>query len=402
MFSMTRKVLQFLFYSAMAALAPHVHTERPKNTFIFDPDPHSRKTRRSNNAWSYLSDLAEYCPYGAGEAVIKKVEYMKSKRVPNHEFLLCHVKDPRNIRARDTVIRIERFSDNAPLQREPRSDSNLPSLQPPAKDRRSLAPESISDTSSHSSSRSLFGQALDLFAIYCNPVIEFKDYDVLSTLTFNDDSTFVAEQAAVAAMVASGAADEYSAITHQCYWYARVIFNIIVETQAGQYTKRLFEDDKQMGRRGKLRIINDAASNLFIPPGDTSERLIHTYRVKWLQWQVDIEERKKEKDAPLRKEEAARRDAEAVAERERREKLEAMHATFAVASLQQPGTAAWDRACIVVHPSVDVEAVAPSACAVPPRTHFNTPYWSREAQDHEASERKEYDISVANEMVYAM
>ncbi|KAK0183737.1 hypothetical protein F5146DRAFT_1007639 [Armillaria mellea] len=178
----------------MAALAPHIHTEHPKNTFIFDPDPHSHKTRRLNNAWSYLSDLAEYCPYRAGEAVIKKVEYMKSNSLP-----------------------------------------------------------------------SLFGQALDLFAIYCNLVIEFKDYDVLSTLTFNDDSTFVAEQAAVAAMVASGATDKYSAITHQCYWYAWVIFNIIVETQAGQYTKRPFEDDKQMGRHRKLRIINDAASNLFIP-----------------------------------------------------------------------------------------------------------------------------------------
>ncbi|KAK0186914.1 hypothetical protein F5146DRAFT_1141756 [Armillaria mellea] len=29
-------------------------------------------------------------------------------------------------------------------------------------------------------------------------------------------------------------------------------------------------------------------------------------------------------------------------------------------------------------------------------------YWNHEAQDHEASKRKEYDISVANEMVYAM
>lgn len=29
-------------------------------------------------------------------------------------------------------------------------------------------------------------------------------------------------------------------------------------------------------------------------------------------------------------------------------------------------------------------------------------YWNREAQDHETSERKWYDISVANEMVYTI
>ncbi|KAK0488933.1 hypothetical protein IW261DRAFT_1414370 [Armillaria novae-zelandiae] len=265
-----------------------------------------------------MCDLLKcYCPHGAGEALITKVEYMKSSRVPNHKFLLCHVKDPQNIRGRDTVIRIERFSDSAPpSEREPRTDSNLPSLQPPAKERRPLASESMSDMSSHSSSPSLFGQALDVLAIYCMPVIEFKDYDVLSTLTFNDDSTFASEQAAVMAMVASDAADEYSIISHQCYWYAWVIFNIILETQAGQYTKTPLEDDKHMGRRGKVKIVNDAASNIFIPPSDTLKRLVHTYLTKWLQWQVDIEGRKNEKDAPLR-------DAEAAAERERREKLEA-------------------------------------------------------------------------------
>ncbi|KAK0215716.1 hypothetical protein IW262DRAFT_1496562 [Armillaria fumosa] len=271
MFSTARKVLQFLFYSAMASLAPHdVHTEPPKNTIIFQTDPHVRKGRRSQNAFYYLSDIAERCPHGAGEAVIKKVEFMKSSRVPNLEFLLCHVKDPKY--PWQGYCYLDRARDSAPPQQEPRTDSLVPSLQPPTKDSRSLSSESVLDTSSHSSSPSLFGQALDLFTIFCMSVIAFKDYDVLSTLTFNDDSTFSAEEAAVMAMVASDATDEYSVISHRCYWYARP---------------------------WKVRIVNDAASNIFIPPSDTSQRLAHTYLAKWLQWRVDIEERKKEKDAPL-------------------------------------------------------------------------------------------------------
>ncbi|KAK0474575.1 hypothetical protein IW261DRAFT_1568572 [Armillaria novae-zelandiae] len=340
MFSTTLKVLKFLFYSAMASLAPHVDTEPPKNTIIFDPDPHVRNLRRTVNACAYLRDLARYCPHGAGEAVIKKVEFMKSSRVPNHEFLLCHVKDPRNIPGRDTVIQIERFNDSAPSQRP---DTDIPSLQPPAKDRRSLSPQSISDASSHSSSPSIFGPALDLFTIFCMPIITSKDYDVLSTLNFNDDSTFVAEQAAAMAMVASDAADEYNPISHQCYWYARVIFNIIVETQAGNYIKTPPEDNKRMGRRGMVRIVNDAASNIFIPPADTSERLIRTYLTTWHQWQVDIEKKKKEKDAPLQREEAARRDAEAATEREEEARRDAEAAAEREEAAQRDAEAATER-----------------------------------------------------------
>ncbi|PBK70656.1 hypothetical protein ARMSODRAFT_89064 [Armillaria solidipes] len=196
---------------------------------------------------------------------------MKSSRVPNHEFLLCYVRDRRNIYDREAVIRIERFSDSAPPQPplEPHVNISALSLQPPVKDRRSLSSESISGTSSHSSSPSLFGPALDLFTITYMPVIAVKDYDVLSTLTFNDNSTFLAEEAAVIAMVASDAADECSVLSHQCYWYTRVIYNIILETQAGKYTKTPLEDDKRMGRRGRVKIVNDAASNILIPPSDT-------------------------------------------------------------------------------------------------------------------------------------
>ncbi|KAK0215740.1 hypothetical protein IW262DRAFT_1465454 [Armillaria fumosa] len=40
-----------------------------------------------------------------------------------------------------------------------------------------------------------------------------EDYNVLSTLTSNNNSTLLAEKAAVIAMVASDAADEYSVLT---------------------------------------------------------------------------------------------------------------------------------------------------------------------------------------------
>ncbi len=59
------------------------------------------------------------------------------------------------------------------------------------------------------------------------PVLAIEDYDVLSILMFNDNSTFSAEEAAVIAMVASDAADEYSILSRQRYWYTRVLFNII-------------------------------------------------------------------------------------------------------------------------------------------------------------------------------
>ncbi|SJL13030.1 uncharacterized protein ARMOST_16466 [Armillaria ostoyae] len=55
--------------------------------------------------------------------------------------------------------------------------------------------------------------ALDLFTITCIPVIAIEDYDVLSTLTFNDNSTFSAEETVVTAIVASDAADEYNIFT---------------------------------------------------------------------------------------------------------------------------------------------------------------------------------------------
>ncbi|KAK0204149.1 hypothetical protein DFS33DRAFT_1275219 [Desarmillaria ectypa] len=327
----------------MIHIAPFdFHTIPPENTIIFEPDVSARKDRKSQTARSYLSSVAQHCPHGVGEAVVKKIEFMKSSRIPNHEFLLCYVKDHRNIRGREAVIRIERLNDSASLQPlpEPQSGTTKPSLQPPVNDRHSLS-ESISHTSSHSSSHSLSGPALDLFTITSMPVIATKDSNVLSTLTFNDNSTFAAEEAAAIAMVASDAADEYSVLSHQCYWYARVVYNIILETQAGNYTKAPLEDDKRMGKHMGMKIVNDAASNILIPPSDTSKHLTQTYIRKWRELSEDIDDRKKKKEEPIRKaeaaqrgEEAAKRDAESAkrvaeaaqreAERERQEKAAAL------------------------------------------------------------------------------
>ncbi|KAK0232189.1 hypothetical protein EDD85DRAFT_939155 [Armillaria nabsnona] len=232
---------------------------------------------------SSRSSVAQHCPPRAGEAVIKKIEFMKSSRVPNHEFLLCYIKDRRNISGKEAVIRIERFSDSAPPQPplEPHVNISAPSLQP-------------------LSSPSLFGPALDLFTITYMPVIAVKDHDVLSTLTFNDNSTFSAEEAAVIGdRPASYAGDEYSVLSHQCHWYAWVTYNIILETQAGTSTKTSLEDDKRMGRRGRVKIVNDAASNILIPPSDTSKQLAQTYLAKWHERQEDI--KREDKDCRRRR-----------------------------------------------------------------------------------------------------
>ena len=86
------------------------------------------------------------------------------------------------------------------------------------------------------------------------PAIAVEDYNVLSTLIFNDFST---EVTAMIVIVTSDAADE-----HQCYWYARVIYNIIVEMQAEKYTKAPLVNDKRDGRLGMMKIVNDSVSSI--------------------------------------------------------------------------------------------------------------------------------------------
>ncbi|KAG7444780.1 uncharacterized protein BT62DRAFT_921049 [Guyanagaster necrorhizus] len=63
------------------------------------------------------------------------------------------------------------------------------------------------------------------------PVASAWDANMLSTLVSHSDSTFSAEEATVIAIVTSNATDEYMPLTHQCYWYAQIIFNTIIEMQ---------------------------------------------------------------------------------------------------------------------------------------------------------------------------
>ncbi len=243
----------------------------PQNTFIFEPDNNARKEPRYLTARLYLTDVARYCPNGIGEAVVKKIEYRKSSEAPNHEFLLCYVED-RNVPTRQAVIRIERS----------KSDRASPPLLPATH---------FSLVIMRSSSPSLFGKAHDLFTITCD--INAKPSDVvLSTLTFNDNSVFTAEEAAMICQIASDCTNEYSPIRHQCYWYARVIYNVIQEIQSGHFKKIPPEDDKRMGKwHGTMKLVNNDASNIFIPRSSSPEALAEIHLKEWHRWLRDVRER---------------------------------------------------------------------------------------------------------------
>ncbi|SJL16109.1 uncharacterized protein ARMOST_19627 [Armillaria ostoyae] len=257
MFSKARKTLQFLFYAVLTSYAPYdFRTIPPENTIIFVPDVICRRDRRSQTARSYFSSVAQHCPYGAGEAIVKKIEFSSSTLRRNHSLIL--------------------------------TPPHLPWVTPIVQDRRSLSSESasISRTGSHSPSpESLYVPANGLFTITCMPVILIEDYDILSTLTFKHNSRFAIEEAAV---IASAAAEECSIPS---YLYDRVIYNIILESQAGnlKYTK------------GKA------------PPEDiaTSKQLTQTYIEKWREFRVDIQERIEVREDSMRRMEEARRQTEA-------------------------------------------------------------------------------------------
>ncbi|KAK0443785.1 hypothetical protein EV421DRAFT_511119 [Armillaria borealis] len=91
-------------------------------------------------------------------------------------------------------------------------------------------------------------------------------------------------------MFTSDAADEYSILSHQRYRYARVICNIILEIQAGKYTKAPLE---RMGRPERVKTVNDSASSILAPSSGTSKQLTQTYIAKWREWQEDIKERRR-------------------------------------------------------------------------------------------------------------
>ncbi|KAK0227815.1 hypothetical protein IW262DRAFT_1347339 [Armillaria fumosa] len=305
MFLETRNSIRSILYSLMS-----YHTPPPsKNTIIFEPDRAARKHAKSLSAHHYLTDVARNCPHGVGEAVVEKIEFKKSSEKPNHEFLLCYVKD-RNVPSRKAFIRIERWSDgtHAHTPDEESAENSSPRRSTFSIDE---AARRVSTSAIQSSSASFYGTAYDRFTISCD-CASVKRYDItLSTLIFGD-LNFTADEAAMISRIASDCADKYNAITHQCYWYARVIYNIIQETQSGHFKKTPPEDDKRMGTwHGTMKLVNNDASNIFINASHHPKRLTETYSLKeWPEWVKHIEKRKLEVDEPRREIERGKREIE--------------------------------------------------------------------------------------------
>ncbi|KAK0455166.1 uncharacterized protein EV420DRAFT_1644815 [Desarmillaria tabescens] len=252
----------------------------PQNTIIFEIDTIARREPRLMSAYQYLVDVKRYCHNGVGEALVTKIEFRKSTGSPQHEFLLCYVKD-RNVPERKVFIRLERFNDNTSSGRE-----NKPPLPLPAT-------ELLSLDALHSSSPSSFGKARDTLTITCD--INVKDSDtVLSTLTFDDDSDFTFDEAAMMCKIASDCANEYSVVSHQCFWYAGVIYKIVQETYMGRVEEMTGEDNRRRGKGKGVRIVSREVANRFIPRCHTSEVLAEIHAKQWSEWAGDIEAAKEE------------------------------------------------------------------------------------------------------------
>ncbi|KAK0185955.1 hypothetical protein F5146DRAFT_1068640 [Armillaria mellea] len=302
MFFETRNSLRSILYSLMSYPTP----PSAKNTIIFESDRAARKHAKSLSAHHYLTDVARNCPHGVGEAVVEKIEFRKSSEKPNHEFLLCYVKD-RSVSGRRAIIRIERWSDSTngdTLDEEPAENSSPR--------RSTFSIDEAARSAIQSSSASFYGTAYDRFTISCDCASVKRSDLTLSTLTFGD-SSFTADEAAMISRIASDCADKYNAITHQCYWYARVIYNVIQETQSGHYKKTPSQDDKRMGLwRGTMKLVNDDASNIFIDASHHPKQLTEIYNKEWPEWIEHIEKRKLEVDEPRREIERGKREIERV------------------------------------------------------------------------------------------
>ncbi|KAK0455172.1 uncharacterized protein EV420DRAFT_1481428 [Desarmillaria tabescens] len=239
MLSKARRSLQTLFCPATAA--PASFTPPPENTIIFEVDSAARRSTKSQSAYSYLTSVARYCPRGVGDAVVTKIEFRKSPKPPNHEFILLYVKD-----------RIVPGS-------KPREGSSL----------------SLDSTKFDYSPDASLSTEHDFFIITSDVNTKRSDH-ILSTLTFDDDSTFTADEAAMICKIASDFSQHFS---HQ---YARVIYNVIQKTQKGHFTKKSAEDDRCM-------VSNGASISYF-------DRLAEIYCEEWPKWMADIEKRKREMD----------------------------------------------------------------------------------------------------------
>ncbi|SJL04851.1 uncharacterized protein ARMOST_08222 [Armillaria ostoyae] len=260
MLSKTRKSLQSLFCPGPGPDVPSAPP--PENTIIFEVDRVARKGAKSQSACSYLTSVTRYCPHGVGDAIVTKIKFRKSSKSLNHGFLLLYVKD-RIAVGRRAVIQIDCSTEaQAPDQEK------VPSLS--------------SDSASLDASPSLHG----LFTITTDVNTKRSDC-TLSTLTFDDDSTFSADEAAMICKITSDFAKEDNIIG---LWYAWVIYNVTQQTQKGHFTKTPTEVDRRIGLHSG---VNKGAS---VPSFDTLQRMAKIYREEWPKWMVDIEKKKREMD----------------------------------------------------------------------------------------------------------
>ncbi|PBK62947.1 hypothetical protein ARMSODRAFT_980362 [Armillaria solidipes] len=222
------------------------------------------KGAKSQSACSYLTSVTRFCPRGVGDAVITKLEFKKSSK---SRFLLLYIKD-RTAAGRKAVIRIDcRTEAQAPDQ------------------------EKVSCLSSHSTSLEASPSLHGFFTITADVNTKRSDR-TLSTLTFDDDSTFSADEAAMICKITSDFAQEDNIIG---LWYAWMIYNVIQQTQKGHFTKTPVEDDRRIGLHSG---VNKGAS---VPSFDTLQRLAEIYREEWPKWMADIEKKKQEMDEEERR-----------------------------------------------------------------------------------------------------
>ncbi|KAK0229058.1 hypothetical protein EDD85DRAFT_794179 [Armillaria nabsnona] len=168
----------------------------PENSIIFEVDRVTCKGTKSLPVCSYLISVTRFCPYGVGDTAIMKLKFRKSSK---SQFLLLYVKDC-TIPGEKAVIWI---------------NCNTEAQTPDQEKAFSL--------SSDSTLLNAFPSLQHFLTITDNINTKHSDC-TLSTLTFDSDSTFSADEAAMICKISSDFAKEDNTIS---VWYAWVIYNVI-------------------------------------------------------------------------------------------------------------------------------------------------------------------------------